>query len=52
MLNYVDQFMSIYGEIDLLWESLIMMLDLNGNSWMDPKSLLAKFIELRDMYYG
>ena len=48
----VDEFMSIYGDIDLLRETLIMMLDLNGKSRLDPKTLLEKFIELRDYYYG
>lgn len=40
MLKYIEKFMEIYGEHDLLRESLIWMLDLNGHNRRDPKTLV------------
>lgn len=39
-LELIDEFMEIYGEIDLLRESMVWFLDLNGKSRNDPKTLL------------
>ena len=36
-LQLIDEFMEIYGEIDLLRESMVWFLDLNGKSRNNPK---------------
>lgn len=51
-LELIDEFMEIYGEIDLLRESMVWFLDLNGKSRNDPKTLLQMFLNLKNELYG
>lgn len=39
-LELIDNFMNLYGEVDLLRESMVWFLDLNGKTRNDPKTLL------------
>lgn len=40
MLTHIENFMNRYGDHDLLRESLIWMLDLNGHNRKDPKTIV------------
>lgn len=51
-LELIDEFMEIYGEIDLLRESMVWFLDLNGKTRNDPKTLLQMFLNLKNELYG
>lgn len=44
--------MNIYGEVDLLRESMVWFLDLNGKTRKDPKTLLEMFQNLKKELYG
>lgn len=51
-LELIDEFMEIYGQIDLLRESMVWFLDLNGKSRNDPKTLIQMFLNLKNELYG
>lgn len=51
-LELVDEFMEIYGQIDLLRECMVWFLDLNGKTRNDPKTLLQMFLNLKNELYG
>ena len=39
-VQLIDEFMEIYGEIDLLRESMVWVFELNDKTRKDPKTLL------------
>lgn len=51
LLELIDEFMEIYGQIDLLRESLIWFLDLNSKTRNDPKTLIKMFLDLKQELY-